>query len=876
MQAEQMGDFCKDTDENDKEPYPVVEGWSEIETGEVFLVRVTLDPEGEDTDQTDWYLPAVAGVTEEGITMTPCNTKIWTQGWARIGDIKVTEGTEVRYVPFDDVESASEAVDRDQQVIADCWEEGIGPCLEACGDVLLADSKAFLAYMKGNAKSPSFDVLKWNYLRSVMERLCKLTIAKWNSIRPCDPEKMTDDEKNLFQDEYLGPVLGEHQSSQKEAGHDVLKNMKASVNMKYITHMMDMAVSDDGPLHSAERRAKEKVLGQKEASKTEVAQLMQATKECVAAAKVLTMQLNLRTEVAKVSENQVIVIEDENGDKAKEFELRPNGDCFFNLMQVLGDKITDPNCELELGSKKAALARAEVLFEAKKAYEKDPSEFFAIHGMDFEAYYVHKTAKTTSANWGGATEAKYYTSAHQKLETRLLKLLSDGQILATSTLPDNEKERDWVGFGIYNASDDKEKNGHYNGGTIVKGDTGVTTFLFKGGEEAKAAQTMLEAMMRDTAGKKKQKKQVRFAPVESKKDFIETTVRLIMDQNNKEQPETPDNTVEIINRQSREAREAKKRQTEEEESRLAIEKSQQTAATAATDHARLGNQAIVDQRVNAQINRLELLIQQQQQQNQQAWHQQQQLQWQQQQQPVQQLQQQVQQVPQSHQAPQQPQPRQQPQQQQQPYQQQQQQHSQQQARWQSQHPRQQPQHHQQPYPHQQQQHSQQQAGWQSQQQAQPQPQPRQQGHQTGWGASQPARAGRRSPERQDPVVVVFGPGEKKDLKELLKRLSPHTATAVKGVQQVMQGAPRCLIFAKASDAALVQTLVPLLNQHGYQAAVYKDKRTGQPPKAQASSTGLAGANAALQVCTYFGATPQQPCPYGPSCKLVCYGGRPKT
>ena len=94
-------------------------------------------------------------------------------------------------------------------------------------------------------------------------------------------------------------------------------------------------------------------------------------------------------------------------------------------------------------------------------------------------------------------------------------------------------------------------------------------------------------MMRDTAGKKKQKKHVCFAPLESKKDFIENTVRLIMDRN-KEQPETPDNTVEIINRQNRKAREAKKRQTEEEESRLAIEKSQQTAAAAATDRARLG------------------------------------------------------------------------------------------------------------------------------------------------------------------------------------------------------------------------------------------------------------------------------------------------
>jgi hypothetical protein len=135
--------------------------------------------------------------------------------------------------------------------------------------------------------------------------------------------------------------------------------------------------------------------------------------------------------------------------------------------------------------------------------------------------------------------------------------------------------------------------------------------------------------------------------------------------------------------------------------------------------------------------------------------------------------------------------------------------------------------------------------------------------------------GRPVPERHDPVVVVFGDGDKKGLKELLKRLSPSANAAVQGVQQVMMGQPRCLILAKASDAALVQTLIPLLEQDGVKAAVYKDMRTGQPPKAQASSTGLAAANTGVGVCGYFGATPQQACPYGDRCKFPCYGGQPR-
>jgi hypothetical protein len=117
--------------------------------------------------------------------------------------------------------------------------------------------------------------------------------------------------------------------------------------------------------------------------------------------------------------------------------------------------------------------------------------------------------------------------------------------------------------------------------------------------------------------------------------------------------------------------------------------------------------------------------------------------------------------------------------------------------------------------------------------------------------------------------VVFGSGEKAALKETLKRLSPGAFAALEGVQQVMVGAPRCLLFAKASNAALVQTLVPLLERNGYQAAVYKDMRTGQVPKAQASSIGLAAANAAVGMCPYSGSTPQLVCPDYPKCNYVC-------
>lgn len=935
-----------------EDPYPVVDDRSEIETGEVFLVQVKLNFNGEaSSDPTEWYLPAVAVVTEEGTTMTPCDTKIWTQGWAQIDKIKVSEDTDIRYVP-DDVELVPAFTGNEHSVIADCWEGGISDCLELCGDVLLADSKAFAKYLKGSATSVSFDVLKWNYLKSVMLKLSELTLAEWKCKRPSNPEKMTETEKAFFKDEYLTPILGEHQALQKDSRHDVLKHMKTSVNMKYIISMMDMAVSDDGPLHEVDRKAKDRELGRREASNADISQMMEVAKECMAANKVLTAQLKLRAQVETIEiEDPVVEIEASveeieiedpgsvNQDKAEEFKICPDHNCFFQLVQVFGDKIDDPNCELELSPAKVALAKAQILFQAKAAYEKDASEFMALHEeKDYEEYYVHITAPATSENWGGQPEAGYYTAGHPSLELRTLKLISKDHMLVTSTLREGEKAREWVGFGIFDACDGKEQNGHYNAGTILK-ENGVTCFLFRAGDEAKAAQTLLEAMMRKKTAKKK--KQVHFAPPQSKEDFIQNTVSVIMGRN-MEPPAAQHSEVQIIDRQVCEAREAEKRRSNE-----------QTAAAMA-ESARLANvQTEVQQQEvasNERIKALEWIVQEQQKdaqhQQQTTWRellkvssrqesQQQWLQAQQQAQPQPPQQQQQQQQRQNGWQPQQQfyQQQMQPQQQVQPQHVQQQQDQsgtgaalqqvqlrQQQGApaWGAAQQQTQPQHAQQQVvpgwgaaqqqraqqqgapgwgaarQQTQPQHAQQQGapGWgAAQQQVQPQHVQQQQGA-PGWGGpssrqqpqqraqqQQSAPGGRGAsppPERQDPVVVVFGSGEKKSLKELMKRLSPNAFAAVAGVQQVITGAPRCLIFAKASNAALVQTLIPLLERDGINAAVYKNMMTGQPPKAQVSSTGLAAANAAARVCNYYGATPRQICPWGDRCKFTCWGGQPRN
>jgi hypothetical protein len=927
--------------------YPEVDDEMEIDSGEHFLVTVQLKKsEGDGTEE--WALPATARLEEDGLLFDIANAKIWeTNGLERVETVTREEVVKIRYYNPVNLPQPVLIPANDQNTIEEYWEDnGIGGVLEACGDVLLADDKHFIKYMKGNVGSPTFEHEKWIYLKNVMLKLCKLTVAQWMEKRPANLKKITTTELAWFQEEYLRPTLAEHQSPTLEVDQTTLKNMKPSVNAKYITLMMDMAVSDEGPLHREARKNREKMLGRKQASSAEVTRMVKAAAETTAAIKVLTMQLKLsgQIEINEVEESEsknqdkvkeVLVIDEGSEDKAKEYLISGNSNCMFQVVQVLGDKVNEPNCEIELSAKKEALARATVLYQAEVHFAEDPSDFCALHGMTYQEYYSKNVAQATSKNWGDQPEATYFTKDHPALEIKILKLIPNKSlVMATSTAQESDEEREWVGFCIHRP----DGGGHYNLGTIVKGDTEETRYLFKAGEEAEAAQALLQAMML-----KKNGRRVSFAPIESpsqsKEDFIKNTMSVIMDDS---EPPAQNNEVEVINRQ---AREAEKRRSEEVESRRAI--ASRTAA-ATTESARLINKQaeaqLVNERfdhleglqaeaqlVNERFDHLEGLIKKnatqqqesfyQQRQQSQEWqqHQEQQAIWKMQQldqrtqqrqqpQPTPQLPRQPEQRTQSQpQMPQLPyQQHQQPYQQQQPYQPQQ---AQQQSAhgWGSTQHYQQPQQ-QQPLPSQLQppkgaqppQHAQQQGapGWQQLDQpwqrqplhsqlqppksAQPPQQAQQQqsapargSSQPAWGRSSQPAWGKPARERHDPVVVVFGDGDKKGLKELLKSLSPSANSAVQGVQQVMMGQPRCLLYAKASDAALVQTLIPLLEQNGVNAAVYKDMRTGQPSKAQASSTGLATANASVGVCGFYGATPQQPCPYGDQCKFMCYGGQPR-
>ena len=126
-----------------------------------------------------------------------------------------------------------------------------------------------------------------------------------------------------------------------------------------------------------------------------------------------------------------------------------------------------------------------------------------------------------------------------------------------------------------------------------------------------------------------------------------------------------------------------------------------------------------------------------------------------------------------------------------------------------------------------------------------------------------------------PAVVVFGNGEKKELKASLYKLSNGAASAVCSIHKITNGAPRSVLHCKASNLQLVQSLVGIMRgTGGWRVAVYEDKSV--LPKNQQANYGLAGAIAKADLCRHFANGIS--CPHvvrKGKCRFHCWGGPPQ-
>ena len=849
MSLELVDSFCKAGDDK-WDPFPTVDDFEEIEVGDLLFVATQVKKKsgGLSQDTEVYYLPAKATkVEDERVTFVPFDSHIWEgdTGYEEITEFQADRQTPIRCLQPNQQDDDDQDEDH---TIEDCYDVDIEEVLELCGEALASHAdgdktlmKAFKLYILTNEKDkdgkPVWHPLKWAFLKMWMKRLCRLKTAKWKEIRPANPEALTEAEASFFKDEFYDPVAAELKEQYKDSETYVdiakmLPGLRTSVNMKYITFMIDLAASKDGPspvFNNPSQVSTPAALPGTQALEDE----MQKLKTSVAT---LAAQLRL---TAVIAENK--------GKEAGLIKMKPNGNCLPQAMQIFADAIIagGVNGKILMSPSQENKARAVVLYQAQLSNALDPSEFCARHGETFEEYFARHTAPANAGNYHDHPEMTYFVKEYKDLELRPLKKDGEGKVRVTSTLKEGECPRKYVGFVDLDAV-------HYDVGAVKDTEQGTLEYLFKY-EDADKAQRLLvaskEAGHKTLVALKKPTPVAPAAPAQSKADFLQNTMDTMMGE--KRDNGTASNTKTLPSKE-----------TQDQQIDL-------TQATMNNEQDRAHNAILVeglrqelksrDNHFNSQLQHLTNMMQMQRGQQAQAM---QAMQTAQQQQSMQ-HQQQKWQVPFLQQQPTPPSPwparnvQQQPPLQAPP------------PSWPAQKTLSQPANQNQPR-----------QAWQG-------------NHSMGvanglynsynqlkssgvnqWGFSaqqqqQKSNGMSKAPSlnRDEPAVVVFGEVAKDKLKQMLKDLSPTAYAAMVGAVQPKTGAPRYILTAKAHNVMQVQTLVPLLNAHGIRAANFENKRTGQAPRSQAALGGLQANANQSGVCKYFAA--QTSCPFA-RCKYICW------
>lgn len=123
--------------DDDDAVYPDVNDIKELKVGTVVFVTVTLSQASDATVKMEYALPGITHIDEGGkLSIKPCPTKLWDQGWEEIKMVTFQDATRVRFCSR--VEELG-----DDQLIFHFFEDDIGEVVESCGDKLLKDSPGF-------------------------------------------------------------------------------------------------------------------------------------------------------------------------------------------------------------------------------------------------------------------------------------------------------------------------------------------------------------------------------------------------------------------------------------------------------------------------------------------------------------------------------------------------------------------------------------------------------------------------------------------------------------------------------------------------------------------------------------------------------------
>ena len=500
MPEEEMARMCAVTTTEDDEPiYPDVDDLGELKVGAVVFVTVNLTKTADPNDTMDYALPGIIYSEEVGkLAVRPCPTKLWTQGWEEVKMVAVVRSTRLRFC------STVDELD-DDQLIMHFYEDDIGVAAELCGDRLLKDNQNFKKWMGGFRTANKFKTQRWKFLLLVAENMgSTLSISEWRKKRPSNL-----DEKDAGKDplvawidtEFITPALAEETSAmeteedKKKYKTEVSPKIQTTVN--YLTMVMDIMTSDDGPSSKkmgatttvVDESGLKELTSQVAELKATVASLSQTV---IGSLNAIATQLNIRDD-SKNDDSVVIV------DNSKAVPLAVivgvSGDhheCAYHVMsaaKAINDGVTQPGEAPTFNDTAVDAARLALVMQAKRAHETDPKGFEARLGFTVDQMYQQVSeAKQDEKTWPGELHFHLHAEEHPDVELKL-KTFRGGKLATISTRQEHLPPAKLVMFANW-------RPGHFDI-MGVKQD-GVTKIAFTQ-EEVVAADLLMDALLEDKA-----------------------------------------------------------------------------------------------------------------------------------------------------------------------------------------------------------------------------------------------------------------------------------------------------------------------------------------------------------------------------------------
>jgi hypothetical protein len=223
--------ISKEVNEYDDSLAPEVQDRPEILKDEIFYVDVEL-PKKEAADEQEWW--SVPGIAISNYLDGKVSIKLIPS--KRLSEFDVPAVVEVG--PDTVIRTwVTPGGAVDNRKIADSYDKGISVILDACSDQLQKSNAGYRKAVVLNQKPTK----RWDYIKVAGTHICQaLSPKQWRIRRPSTPNKPTDDEKNYFKTNFFDPAKGEVEMGDISHG-------QLATNIHYLTLLMDMAASEDGP-----------------------------------------------------------------------------------------------------------------------------------------------------------------------------------------------------------------------------------------------------------------------------------------------------------------------------------------------------------------------------------------------------------------------------------------------------------------------------------------------------------------------------------------------------------------------------------------------------------------------------------------------------